>query len=61
MERKNGIQQYFVSVSVFAHIFYLLLFGSPEDEKFHPPFGEPVFLCLGRTGVHIADAVFHGL
>ena len=59
MEHSNGIQQHFVSISVFARIFYLLLSGSPEDEKFHPPLGEPDFLCLGRAGVHCADAVFH--
>ena len=55
----NGIQQRIVPFSVFAYLYDLLFFGSREDEKFHPPFGEPVFLCLGRAGVCVADAVLH--
>ena len=60
MEMDYGFQQRVVSLSIFAHIFDLLFCGSREDEKFHPPFGEPDFLCLGRAGVCVADAVLHG-
>ena len=61
MEHRNGIQQCSVFVSVLADFYDMLLSGSPEDEKFRPPYREPVFLCVGRTGLCDADAFFYGI
>lgn len=61
MGLRNGIQQRIVFVSFFACFFDLLLCSSREDEELHPPFGKPVFLCLGRACLRAADVVLYDI
>ena len=54
-----GIQQCNIPFSVLTIIYVLLFSDSREDEKSHPLFGESYFLCMGRTDLCSADAVFY--
>ena len=56
---KNGIQQYLISISVFAHYNDPILFGSREDKKCPPSLRESYFLCMGGTGIRFTDAFFY--